>query len=58
MHNVWSGSLLITDINQCEYFAVDNHVLKPLNKNASSIQKVHPKACSRCGLMQSSVRKV
>ena len=43
------------DINQCEYFAMNYHVIKPPSKNASSIQKMHSSACSRCGLLQSSV---
>jgi hypothetical protein len=28
-HNVSSGLHVVTDIYRCEYYAVDNHVLKP-----------------------------
>ena len=43
IYNVLSGSLSITGrIYQCEYFAVDCRMLKPLSRNVSSTQKVHP----------------
>jgi len=51
IHNVLSGSLSITGICQCKYFAVDYVMLKPLSRNVSSTQKVHPSVCIRCGLM-------
>lgn len=51
IHNVLSGSLSITGIYRCEYFAVDYHMLKRLSRNVSSIQKVHPLVCIHCGLM-------
>jgi len=28
-HNISSGSLVVTDIYRCDYYAVDNNVLKP-----------------------------
>jgi hypothetical protein len=51
IHNVLSGSLSITGIYKCECFAVDYYMLKPLGRNVSGIQKVHPSFCIHCGLM-------